>query len=212
IPPVPDFNFEMNIALDTIPFPGPQFDLHHNKDWEEFGKEFESRFREKFGDFYEKHEKEIEDMMKDLESRFDGRAMEEWAENMHMKALDAQLSQLQHEEMWAQQEEQMKSFEQQIQRWSVENEKNFEMLDRQLKALEGSRLVFEKEFREQLIKDGYLKADEDMKSIEINDEHIKINDKTVKDSDEKKYREILKKNSFGPDMPHAPRHVPGRRE
>ncbi|HEX6892658.1 MAG TPA: M56 family metallopeptidase, partial [Chryseolinea sp.] len=28
IPPVADFNFDMNIALDTIPFPGPQFDLH----------------------------------------------------------------------------------------------------------------------------------------------------------------------------------------
>jgi bla regulator protein blaR1 len=213
IPPVADFNFDINITLDTIPFHvGPQFDLRHTQDWEEFGNEFESRFREKFGDFYEKHEKEIEDMMKDLESRFDGRAVEEWAENMHMKALDAQLSQLQQGEIWARQEEQMKNFEQQMQRWSEDNEKNLAQLDKQLQAFEESRVVFEKEFRDQLIKDGYLKADEDMKSIEINDEYIKINDKTIKDADEKKYREILEKNSFGLKHPRPPHHFPGRRE
>ena len=148
--------------------------------------------------------------MKDLETRFENRSMEEW--DAQMKSLDSQLSQLQHEEMWSQHEEQMENFEQDMERWSADNEKNFEQLDNQLKALEDSRLVFEKEFREQLINDGYLKADEEMKSIEINDESIKINDKTIKESDEKKYREILKKNSFGPDMPHAPRHLPGRRE
>ncbi|HMG91693.1 MAG TPA: M56 family metallopeptidase [Chryseolinea sp.] len=211
MPPIPAFNFDMNITLDTIPFPpGPQFDLRHDKDWEEFGKEFENHFRARFGDFYEKHEKEIEEMMKDIESRFDSRSMEEWAEHMHLKSLDAQLSQLQQqEEMASLQEEQVKSLEEQMERWSEDNEKNLEQLENQVKALEDSRLVFEKEFREQLIKDGYLKANEDIKSIEINDESIKINDKTIKDTDQKKYREILKKNSFGPSPPHP---FPGRRE
>ena len=58
----------------------------------------------------------------------------------------------------------------------------------------------EKALREQLVKDGYLEADEKIKSIEINDEIIKINDKEIKESDQKKYREILKKNSYGPNL------------
>jgi bla regulator protein blaR1 len=212
IPEIPDFDFDMNITLDTIPFPaGPEFHLRHDKDWDEFGKEFESQFREKFGDFYEKHEKEIGEMMKDMESRFDDHSMNVW-KSEQLKSLQGELAQLQNEEIWAQHEEQMKNFEQDMERWSEENEKHFEQLDEQFKALEDSRMVFEKEFRDQLVKDGYLKENEETNSIEINNESIKINDKNIKDSDLKKYRELLKKNSFGPDLPTPPPHFPGRRE
>ena len=172
-----------NFHLDSIPFPAPSlgFDWHQHGNWDEL-------------EFYKKRGEEFEAMAEQLETTFNDRSMEEFAAQME-----------QHEEVWAQQEEAMKNFEQQIERWSEENEKQFKQLDEQFKALEDSRMVFEKEFRDQLVKDGYLKEDEDIKSIEINNESIKINDKNIKDSDLKKYRELLMKNSFGPNFP-------GRRE
>jgi bla regulator protein BlaR1 len=183
-----------NFHLDSIPLPtSPGFDWHQNGNWDEFSREFENSFNEKFGDFYEKRGEEFEAMAEQLE-KFNDRSMEEFAAQME-----------QHEEIWAQHEEQMKNFEQDMKRWSEENEKTFEQLDEQFNALEDSRMVFEKEFRDQLVKDRYLKEDEEIKSIEINNESIKINDKNIKDSDLKKYRDLLKKNSFGPNFP-------GRRE
>ena len=206
MPPLPDF--DLNIMLDTIPIPpSPQFDMH-GTDYEQFGKEFESRFKEQFGDFYEKHENEIGAMIKELEARFDSHSMEEW-NNMHLEKLDSQLSQLEREEMWSQHEEHMRDFEQQMEHWAEENARNFEQLDRQLKAVEDSRREFEKEIRNELNNDGYLKEGVKISSIEINNEIIKINGKPLKDSDQKKYRDLLKKDSF---YHEGPKHPGGRRE
>jgi hypothetical protein len=202
LPAIPHFNFNMNIITDTIPFYfGPGF--NHARNWDEWAREFESQFIEQFGcqKRVEKHEEEIQEMMKDLES-FDHGAMEELADQMHRLSTDGQFHQS--EEIWAQQAEQMENFGEQMGRWAEENARQFEQLEQQFKAFEDSQFVFEKEFRDELVNDGYLKKDEEIKSIEINDEVIKINGKTIKESDEKKYREIIRKNSYGPKLPPRP--------
>jgi len=205
VPPFPAFNFDLNISTDTIPFPmGPGFHESHAREWEEFAEEFESTFREKFGDFYEKNEVEIERMMKELEARFDDHSFEEMAERMQMTQLD----QLHNEELMAQQEEQMKNFGEQMERWAEENAKTFAELDRNLMMLDVPHFDFPKELREMLVKDGYLKEDEEIKSIEINNEIFKVNGKQIKETDQKKYNDFLKKNSLGPKRPPHP----GRRE
>jgi beta-lactamase regulating signal transducer with metallopeptidase domain len=210
VPPYPAFNFDLNINTDTIPFPmGPGFHESHAREWAEFAEEFESSFREKFGDFYEKNEVEIERMMKDLEARFDGHSFENMAEQMQM----IQLDQLHNQELLALQEEQMKDFGEQMEQWAEENAKAFAELDRNLNMLEVPHFEFPKEFREELVKDGYLKDDEEIKSIEINNEIIKVNGKKIKEADQSKYNDILKKNSLGSmkQLRRVP-PSPGRRE
>jgi bla regulator protein BlaR1 len=186
-----------NFHLDTIPIPTPPgFDWHQNGNWDEFSREFE-----KFGDFFEMHGEEFEAMTKQLETNFNERSMEEFAAQME-----------QHEEVWAQHEEAMKNLEENMQQWEVANNEQLRQLDQQLRVMEERSWNVEKALREQLVKDGYLGSDEKIKSIEINNDMIKINDKEIKESDQKKYRDLLKKNSFGPKLPDPPHHFPGRRE
>ena len=102
----------------------------------------------------------------------------------------------------------MKGLQEQMERWAEENAKQLAELDRNLQMLEVPSFDFVKDLRPELVKDGYLKEDEEIKSIEINDEFIKINGKAIKESDQKKYRDIVNKNAYGPKLPH----YPGRRE
>ena len=75
---------------------------------------------------------------------------------------------------------------------------NFKGWRTNVKAMERSIHSFQKELRDQLIKDGYLEADEKINSIEIKDEQIRINKTEIKPSDQKKYQQLLEKFSQGP--------------
>lgn len=175
-----------NFHLDSIPLPtSPGFDWHLNGNWDEFSREFENSF----GDFYEKRGEEFEAMMEQLETKFNDRSMEEFATQME-----------QHEDVWERNEEAMKNLEQDMQRWEEANHDQLQQLDEQIKAMEERRWKVEKALREQLVKDGYLASDEKIKSIEINDEIIKINDKEIKEADRKKYHDLLEKHSYGPHL------------
>jgi bla regulator protein blaR1 len=59
---------------------------------------------------------------------------------------------------------------------------------------------FEKEAREELIQDGYLKSDERIESISIDDDEIKFNGITIKEEHATKYRDMqqkyMKRNSY----------------
>lgn len=209
MPAMSYFNLDFNITTDTVPlnqWPG----FHDARHWEEWARQFETQFRENFGcqqkivSGEDMHE--LEQMMKDIEARVDHRSMEEMAEQMHKLAIDEQFHQ---EEILAQHAEQMKGLEEQMERWAEENAKQFAELDRNFQMLEVPSFDFVKDLRPELVKDGYLKEDEEIKSIEINDEFIKINGKTIKESDQKKYRDIVNKNAYGPKLPPS---YPGRRE
>lgn len=64
VPPIPD----INSLLDNA---GPGMNWQSAKDWEEFSKEFEATFKNKFEDFYAKHEKDIEQMMKEAHEKME---------------------------------------------------------------------------------------------------------------------------------------------
>lgn len=185
MPSFPDFNFDL-MMTDTVPIPmGPEFhDMQ--SEFEKFRKDFETHFR------------------KIDVPNFDAHSIEELAEKMHMHSLDVQHAQLQQHELLAHHDEQMQKFAEEMGRWAEENARHFEELERNLEALEVPSFDFVKDLRPDLIKDGYLREDEEIKSIEINDDVIKVNGKTVKESDQKKYRDIIKENSYGPKLHHRP--------
>jgi hypothetical protein len=196
IPALPAFEFDLPIVPDTLPVPvHPGF----GRDFEEWGRQFETQFRENFGCIVKVPN--IEFLNSSLKL----------TENLELNLLQANLAELQSEEIWAQHEEQMKNFSEQMERWSEENAKTFEQLEKSLQELEHHGGVFDKEFRDELVKDGYLNNEEDLKSIEINDDVMKVNGKEIKQSDLKKYRELIKKNSHYFSVPHPP-HPGGRRE
>jgi len=192
IPARPDLIID-NFHLDSIPLPTPPpWDL---RDRLGFDREFENSFKENFGDFYGKGGEDFEALAKQLETKFNDRSMEEFAAQME-----------QHEDVWERHEEAMKNLEQDMQRWEEANHDQLQQLDEQIKAMEERSRNFQKALREQLVKDGYLAADEKIESIEIIDENLKVNDKEIKDADRKKYRDLLKNYSYGPQLER------GRRE
>ena len=204
VPAFPDFKLEFNMT-DTIPFPMEPGFYDMQSEFEKFSREFETEFREKFGC-----------KVKVDAPAFDGHVMEKWAEQMEVQALKSRLIQLRQGETLAQLDQQMENFSDEMGQWAQHNARAFEelqrrqleQLERNFQTMEVPNFDFVKAVRPELIKDGYLKEDEEIKSIEINDEVIKINGKTIKKSDRKKYLDILKKNSYGPKLhPH-----PGRME
>jgi beta-lactamase regulating signal transducer with metallopeptidase domain len=203
IPAFPDFKLELNMT-DTVPFPEGFHDMQ--SEFEEFSREFETVFKEKFGCEVKVNE----------EPQFDIYSMEEWAKEMDVLALKTRLIQLRQGETLAQLDQQMQNFNEEMGQWAENNARAFEELERRqmeqlestFKAMEVPSFDFVKDLRPQLVKDGYLKEDEEIKSIEINNEVIKVNGKTIKESDRKKYKAIIDKNSFGPKL----RPRPGRME
>lgn len=196
------FKIPAQFKMDTIPLPKHWGD----RDWEEFGREFEKNFKERFGDFYEKHDEELKSMMQEMEHKFGHQFDEEWdlkMENLAFKQeelarMQAEKLELHSKDNWEQHEEQMKRLEKDMKHWEEENAFHFEELEKNMRAMEENMKIFEKELRVQLIKDGYIGADEKINSIQVTDENIEINGKRINASDQKKYKELFEKNTYGP--------------
>lgn len=188
---------------DTIP--------RGRRDWDAFGHEFEETFKKRFEEFYRQHEKEMKEMMKELEDRFGhnegmGARFEE-----HARIAAA----LAREQEWARNAEELSArgeamrfnnFEKhqamelaQIQsQLDVLHERDLRRIEDEMGRLSQSIKVFEKKLhdaqeqvRKAAIKDGYLKSDEQIHNIDMNDSGMTINGKKVKPADAKRYREIM---------------------
>ncbi len=192
IPPFPDFNLIPNDF--------------NEKEWQEFGKAFEEKFRAKFGDFYQTHEKEIQRIMEEAQekvNKFD----EDWAVKMQDLARKQEAWARTHADQWerqadllSRQEEQLKNSEENVKRWEErqslhreEFEKRQKQLEKKMKAFEQNTKQFEEELRNELIKDGYLDKDEKLTNMHWHNGSIEINGKKIKVSDEKKYNELHEK-------------------
>lgn len=220
IPPFPPMHF--NLEYDTVP--GEWGNAHS---WDEFGKEFEREFKEKFEDFYKKHEGEMNEMFEKLQEKFDDegqasmrKSAEELAERyaelaekqmgLFSEAADmANVQEIKRQEAFRQRDI-ARSNQQKLSRhmeegvaWDKQHENSMRRMEADLKALEKRMHEYEKQLKDQLIKDGYLGANEEMNTINVNDETIEVNGKKVKEQDVKKYRNLLRKF----DAP-----APGRRE
>jgi len=230
---VNDMNFNVAIPHDIqVPRINPVFPTYFkmdtipgdwvSRDWDEFSKEFEKKFADKFGDFYKDHQKELEGILDELEHKFDHHFDDELAARMDDMARSQERIALinkieikdKSEKQEKAMEEAMKRAEMDMKRMEQENERQLQMLDENVKAMERSMNSFQKELRDQLIKDGYLEADEKVHSIEVTDERIRINKKEIKPSDHKKYQKLFEKLSHGPTEPkRKPYHsTPGRKE
>jgi hypothetical protein len=205
IPEHPDFtppDIDIMIPLDvTVPL---ETDIHiHGGDYE---AEFMERFKERFGDFYEKNQAELERMIAEIEkekfSHVDLAAMEANAKvHQVMAERHKEISRVQEVKM-QEHEEKMKEFDAQMKAWEKENEKRMEKFELQMKEFEKEFEAFNAKLRDELIRDGYLGKDEKLDHIRItDDEVIEVNGKQIKQSDLKKYQDFFKNNS-----PKSPPH------
>jgi bla regulator protein blaR1 len=183
---------------DTI----PRAWLNHGTNWEDFSKEFEKKFSEEFSDFYKNHAKDFEKMMKEMELKFKqdfengdlhGQLMEvqrlqelahldAFASEDHMRLTELQMAEI---EELASLSELHAPMAADLVKMSVD----LATLSGNINVLHGQAEVFEKELKEMLVKDGYLKKDEKISNISWSDDKIEVNGKKIKDSDARRYHE-----------------------
>lgn len=220
IPPFPPIHF--NLEHDTIPG-----EWDNDQSWDEFSKEFEREFREKFEDFYKKHEGEMNEIFEKLQEKLDDegqasirrnaeklaeryaefaekqkgpfREVEDLADVQEMTRQDAFK---QNEIARNNQQKQSRNMEEAVV-WDKQHEYHMKRMEAEMKALEKRMHEYEEQLKDQLIKDGYLGAKEKMNTINITNETIEVNGKKIKEEDVKKYRSLLRRL----DTP-----APGRRE
>jgi hypothetical protein len=210
-PWIPSIDLNFDAAPDSLPKTG--FNLRDVHQWQEFSKEFQEKFRERFHDFAS-HQAELADMMKEMQEKFqsmDVAVMGAPWENFDvsqadmLKAQEEALRGLENfnvtqADMQKAQEEALRSIQELDDTHSLNlrdmNEK-LEDLQVNLRHLNddvGKRSQnlerFEKAIREQLIKDGYLSENEKIKTLEFTDDEFKVNGKSIKDSDKKKYQAL----------------------
>jgi hypothetical protein len=206
-PPVPDIDIpvhpdfeppDLEIMIPVEP------DIHIYAG--DYQAEFMERFKERFGEFYEKNQAELERMVAEIEKEkfahvdlatieADAKVHQVMAER-HQEIRRAQEVNLQ------KQEEKMKELEAQMKVWEKENEKRMQKFELEMKEFEKQFEVFNEKLRVELVRDGYLEKDEKLDNIRIKDNDlIEINGKQIKQSDLKKYQEFFKNNS-----PKSPPH------
>jgi bla regulator protein blaR1 len=199
---MPSIEMDMMLELDSLP------SGRFNRNWDEFEKEFEERFKEKFGDFYKKHQGEFQKMMEEFEGRYNDR-FTQWSPEHEVEALahaqvareHAQHARRQHELSMVEQERHMKEMDENMQRWERDHadhmkvvEEDMRKVDAEMKEMEKNMHAFEIELKKELVKDGYLKADEEVKTINWDGENeMRVNGKKIKDSDSRKYSELQEK-------------------
>jgi beta-lactamase regulating signal transducer with metallopeptidase domain len=192
-------DLELDIALDSIP--GPGLNWSEGRDWEEFSRMFEKNFSESFGEFYENHGEELRAMMEEMRNQFDHRFNEELLTTINEKMImqealvKKQVEVLERNQAELVRKSQaMAELQKDLGHWDEEHAANLIEIEKKMKAVEKSMKVFEKELKEQLVKDGYVKPNEEI-DINVTQDKIEINGKSIKPADEKKYRDLLKKIS-----------------
>jgi bla regulator protein BlaR1 len=202
----PGFYFNMN--TDTTP--GVFF--RNNHDWETFSQDFQSKFREKFADFYKKHGVEMDKMMKEMGDNFKMSFDEGMLEEIQREAERAHELSARHMEVAREAmqrdhqfvEERARMEEQRARHAQTRVEQHQEMLrshekqlqkhQEELRVHEERMKKFEKEMKEELIRDGYLGKDEQISNMHWKDnEKIEINGKEIKKEHQQKYHELHRK-------------------
>ncbi len=187
--------------LDSLP--GRSFGLQNDRDWENFGKEFTEKFRERFSDFYQKNQPEFENMMNELEKKMEKAragmdeirfADAEWEKEMHHLQKELEVLAPRQEQFMQRHQAGMKKLEQEMIRKNYELESKMKDHEYYMKSMESKMKAFEEELKVELVKDGYLAKDEPIKSMNWNDDGtIEVNGKKIKDLDKNKYQELHKK-------------------
>lgn len=193
---------ELFLEFDSVPFTGFHLD---EAEWEDFMKEFTDQFQTRFRDFYLKNEPQLQSMMEDIQRKMEemnGQFGEEWSARMQadmqrrMAEMERHFERFpeRHEEMMKRQEERMREME------SVMHDKMLRMEEHERNLKE-----FDREINRELVKDGYLKADEQVETLNWSpDDVLRVNGKKIKPEHKEKYDAIRKK--------YLSRHSHGRPE
>lgn len=199
VPAVPAdvWNFGFAPSVDTIP--GSWF--NHGRNWEKFSEEFEKKFSEEFSEFYKTHEKDFDKMMKEMEEKF-----KDDFENGDLHGLQmleatrlhelAQLDAIEHvdiPEIRLAEEEALASLAHINEISMIPGLNNLSedlaTLQASLHLLDDQMDQFNSGLKKMLVEDGYLKKDEELKSLNWDDHEIHVNGKKVKEQHLKKYQE-----------------------
>ena len=216
VPPVPDMKDFEDIThrfmrLDTIP---GRFRFEA-REWEIFNENFRKRFNESFDDFYKEHEREYEHMMQELTEQLNS---EQWSElreqafrqaeqamealevtqalepnkvwKAHEAALLAKAEAMREVAEWQREHaDDMREWAEKMETWQEAHREQFKELEKNFHGIEQRTKDFQKDLKKMLIKDGYLKENEELKHMHWNlNGDIEINGKKIKESDNKKYQ------------------------
>jgi bla regulator protein BlaR1 len=214
IPAIAPFGFYYN---DTIP--GKHFSFN-DREWENFSKEFEQKFRERFSDFYQKNGSDFAKMMDEVKKNFEEHNFQNnWiamrgdamgAAELAFKEFDAAKLSLDdakkaqefalkaQNEAWKNVDALNKEQAAEMEQWSKgmkvldeQNKEHFDKLEKEMKFMEENMHAFEKALKEQLIKDGYITKEDQIKEINwMDDGNISVNGKKIKESDKKTYQSL----------------------
>lgn len=193
---------ELFFEFDSVPFTR----FHHDEaEWEDFMKEFTDQFQTRFKDFYSQNGPQLQSMMEEIQRKMEdmnGRFGEEWSTRMQADMQRRMAEMERHferfperqEEMMKRQEERMREME------SVMHDKMLRMEEHERNLKE-----FDREINRELVKDGYLKADEQVETLNWSpDDVLRVNGKKIKPEHKEKYDAIRKK--------YLSRHSHGRPE
>jgi hypothetical protein len=198
-PPV----FEMNpFVFDFEPMEFNFSDTIPSMHWEKFGEEFSKNFQENFTERYAVSAEELKRSMEALEVTLSQlRQNEILTQEMQEKIIVAQkleqeklrtLQQLHQSEVMELQQRKMKEVQEKMKYIEEINKEKFAEMEVKMKAFEKSMKAYEKEIKEELVKDDYIKKDEDV-NIHWKNDDLEINGKKIKEKDKQKYKAIQKK-------------------
>lgn len=205
--------------LDSVP--------GFSDNWQdEYHREFEKAFKENFPEFYDANAEEVDRMMQDLDGKFqDNFDHKMWREDFDRHILEMQRARQEHLDIFRKhqnmQHEKMKMFHDQhllpekektvrsnsmkskhdhMKMWREKRhhlETEQQASTESMKDVEKDMNRFNAELKEELVKDGYLRKDEDLHSMTWNISEkgasIKINGKEIQDIHKKKYIGLHKK-------------------
>jgi bla regulator protein blaR1 len=201
IPTMPDIVFWN--GSDTV-MPG-NHSFHYStdgaEDWNKFSNEFQARFKEQFADFYKKHGPEMEAMMKEMAKQYEHNFeytiensrdhFYDGPEREHRRAeFDRERAELDRKREESNRET-MKYADEAMREVQALSEQHAKRAEQRARNMEENIAKFDQALKAELIKDGYIKADETVDSIKWqSDGDIVINGKKIKDKDKARYHAI----------------------
>lgn len=177
----------------------------HEKDFEKMMKEMGERFGDRFGDdFAMQFQKSWSDHdwgnaadLKEIEREME--AAQEQAMRAQEDAME-QLNDLQmdrNEEMVGKQKEmEQRAFKMQEQAAELharqaDRSADMQLREAEMRAMEKRMKVFEEQLRVELVKDGYLKKEEALETLNWKEDgNLEVNGRKIKDEDKKKYNDL----------------------
>jgi bla regulator protein blaR1 len=165
-----------------------------------YPEEFLEKFKDHFGDFYEKNQVEIDKMMEEIEQEtfvhVNPKIMEANSQIQAALAMQHEKMSKVHKAEVRIHEEQTRKFEQKMKLWEDKNKGKIAKMEAKVQQFEKDLDEFNNELRKELIRDGYLDENEAIERLKFVDDVLKeVNGKDIKETDQKKYQELYQ-NSF----------------